>query len=169
MSTAVANTDTPETKINPNEAARFLRAFNECSREMQEIVLEMSEIISSEKSTLDEQMLAFDAMMQALFPGTSTDVLEGYRELMKQPEAIAAASGLKAEEKHFSDKVRTLMAQKDITQEQLAKAAGIGQPAVSNILNRRCRPQRRTVERFAELLGVNPMELWPEIVNQEGS
>jgi lambda repressor-like predicted transcriptional regulator len=129
---------------------------------MQENVIEMSDIISDKASTEDERIVAFDAMMEALFPGMATDVLEEYREQMSSPEAAEAAAQLRGEEKHFAQRVRELMLAKNVTQDQLAKEAGITQPAVSNILNRRCRPQRRTVERFAKILGVEPVELWPE-------
>lgn len=153
----------PESKINPSEAARFLRAFVECSREMQEIVLEMAAIVSEEHSTDDERLAAFDAMMEALFPGTSADILEVYHRGLKSPEAAQAAAELKAEERGFADRVRKLMLERNVTQEQLAQEIGIGQPAVSNILNRRCRPQRRTIVRFAEALKVQPEELWPNV------
>ena len=147
--------------INPLEVARFLTAFAECSREMQDIVLEMSTIISDEGSDDDERRVACDAMVQALFPGTAADVLEIYHERMHSPEARQVAAGLRAEEKSFAERVRKLMREKNVTQEQLAAAAGISQPAVSNILTRHCRPQRRTVMRFAEALGTTPQDLWP--------
>ena len=124
----------------------------------------MATIISDNESTPDEMTVAFDAMMEALFPGTTTEVLETYHGLIKSPEAAKAASELKAEEQSFTERVRNLMHEKNVTQEALAATAGIGQPAVSNILNRRCRPQRRTVVRFAEALGVSPQELWPDSV-----
>ena len=54
------------------------------------------------------------------------------------------------------------MKQRSITQEQLAEAIGVGQPAVSMLLSRTCRPRKRTVERIAVALGVEPSELWPE-------
>lgn len=154
--------NTPESQYNPFEAARLLQAFVECSREMQEVALEMSEIVGDESATEDERAVAFDAMMQALFPGTSTDVLEKYQQLMKSPSAAESAAALRTEERTFADRVRVEMKKKNVTQEQLAKAANISQPAVSNILNRRCRPQRKTVTRFAELLGLSPQDLWPE-------
>ncbi len=49
------------------------------------------------------------------------------------------------------------------TQNELAAKVGIGQPAVSMMLNRACRPQRKTVIRFAEVLEVAPQDLWPGI------
>lgn len=153
---------TTDVTFNPFEAARFLRAFIECSRDIQEVVLEMAAIVADETSTEDERQIACDAMIESLFPGTGADVLASYHEKLESPEAATAAKALKHEEHGFATRVRALMAEKNVTQEMLAKAAGIGQPAVSNILNRRCRPQRRTVVRFAEALGVAPEELWPE-------
>ena len=50
-----------------------------------------------------------------------------------------------------------------MTQEQLAAKIGVGQPAISNMLNRQCRPQRRTVKRLATALDVSPEDLWPGI------
>jgi transcriptional regulator with XRE-family HTH domain len=48
-----------------------------------------------------------------------------------------------------------------LTQEQLAEKIGVGQPAISMMLKRQCRPQKRTVQRLAEALGVAAEELWP--------
>ena len=159
---AMPNNENQENNVNPLEAARLLRAFVECSRETQDIVLEMSEIISDESSTTDERTLAFDAIMEALFPGTAADVLEKHHEKLASPEAAKAAASLKVEQRGFSDRVRALMTEKNLTQDQLAKAVGMGQPAVSNILNRRCRPQRRTIAKFADALGVKPDDLWKD-------
>ena len=70
---------------------------------------------------------------------------------------------LNEEEQSFSARLVAEMEKRQMTQEALAKAAGISQPAVSNIINRKCRPQHRTVLRFAEVLGVAPELLWPGI------
>jgi lambda repressor-like predicted transcriptional regulator len=151
-------------EINPSnalEAARFLQAFVECNRQTQESVLEMTSIITDPNSTDDERAMAGDAIVEALFPMLSVDVPEHYRHLIRDESAVSISRDIQAEEKQFADKVRVCMAQKGVTQETLAQRAGIGQPAVSNILNRRCRPQRRTVVKFAEALGVSPQELWP--------
>lgn len=48
-----------------------------------------------------------------------------------------------------------------MTQDQLAEKIGVGQPAISMMLKRQCRPQKRTVQRLAEALGVAAEELWP--------
>ncbi|MFM7038566.1 MAG: helix-turn-helix domain-containing protein [Planctomycetaceae bacterium] len=52
------------------------------------------------------------------------------------------------------------MEEKNMSQETLASLMGVSQPAISNMLNRRCRPQRRTIVRFAQALGVTEEELW---------
>jgi transcriptional regulator with XRE-family HTH domain len=59
------------------------------------------------------------------------------------------------------------MTKSGITQEELAKTVGIGQPAISNMLKRQCRPQKRTVERLAEALKLSPQDLWPNYVKTE--
>jgi lambda repressor-like predicted transcriptional regulator len=165
MPKTLTNCDAPDS-ANLFEIARFLRAFVECNRQMQDIVLEMVAIIESDDSTYEERTLACDAMMEALFPGTAADVLEEYHKRLALPEAVAVAESLRGEETGFAERVKKLMVAKNVTQSKLAEAAGIGQPAVSNILNRRCRPQRRTILRFAEALGVLPEELWPDFVKE---
>jgi transcriptional regulator with XRE-family HTH domain len=54
------------------------------------------------------------------------------------------------------------MERKNISQAELAKAIGVSQPAISLLLARKCRPQRRTVEKLAEALNVETRELWLE-------
>ncbi len=48
-----------------------------------------------------------------------------------------------------------------MSQVELAAAIGVGQPAISMMLSRNCRPQRRTVECIARALEVTPNDLWP--------
>ena len=147
---------------NPFETAKVLRAFVECSSTIQNIVLEMAAIIGDPESDDDDRSFAFDAMMEALFPGTAADVLESYHQKLRSPDFAAAAERLRTEHQSFADRLLAAMKQKDMTQEDLAKAAGVGQPAVSNMLTRGCRPQRRTIAKFAVALGMDPTELFPE-------
>jgi transcriptional regulator with XRE-family HTH domain len=67
------------------------------------------------------------------------------------------------QEASFAERLATLMEKKDVTQEQLGKRIGVGQSAIANLLNRNCRPQRKTVVRIADALGIAPQELWPQI------
>ena len=54
------------------------------------------------------------------------------------------------------------MRERRLTQADLAQRAGLSQPAISMMLARKYRPQRRTVRLLAQVLGVAESELWPE-------
>src|SRR5690242_20119616 len=66
------------------------------------------------------------------------------------------------EEAVFAERLRELMEAKGMTQAELADKLGIGQPAISMMLNRACRPQRKTVIDIAQALEVPPEDLWPD-------
>lgn len=76
--------------------------------------------------------------------------------------AIATAQ-VDSQETAFADRLRDLMALKCVTQEGLARRIGCSQPAISQMLNRKCRPQKTTILKLADALHVAPRELWPDI------
>ena len=123
-----------------------------------------------ESGELDADQRTATLLAEILFPNADEKGLPGLD--LAEAEAIAPSQNLEArevlsrmdeEEANFAKRLRQLMEAKGLTQAQLADAVGIGQPAVSMILNRSCRPQRKTVLRFAEALGVSPEHLWPGI------
>jgi DNA-binding XRE family transcriptional regulator len=61
----------------------------------------------------------------------------------------------------FAATLARLMAERQLTQAELAQSVGVGQSAISMLLKRRCRPQRRTLGKLAQALGVDVEELWP--------
>jgi lambda repressor-like predicted transcriptional regulator len=144
------------------ESAPFLMAFIECDPEIQQIVAEMAAIITDKNSTDDERIVAAEAIREALNPSLAADVLTQYNEIRKSPESRQSRHEICAEQATFAERLRAAMTERGLTQEQLAAAAGVGQPAVSNLLKRHCRPQRKTVVRFAEVLGISPSDLWPD-------
>ncbi|TVS20258.1 MAG: XRE family transcriptional regulator [Planctomycetaceae bacterium] len=77
-----------------------------------------------------------------------------------------AMDEMEREEEMFAQRLRAIMKEKGVTQTQLAESLKIGQSAISNMLHRQCRPQRRTVLRLAEALSVNPADLWPALQTQ---
>ncbi|MEX0727918.1 MAG: helix-turn-helix transcriptional regulator [Planctomycetaceae bacterium] len=83
--------------------------------------------------------------------------------IAKNPALDRFAGRLDMQESVFWHKVDEILKGKAITQTQLASRMGLTQPAVSQMLNRRCRPQRATIIKFAEALGVKPLELWPDL------
>jgi len=142
-------------------AASMIGAFMECSPTIQAVVLDMIAIINSDDSDPDDVDAALNTLIEALFHEKTAQICEQDEALFNSPQLKAAAEEIESEHAHFATRVRQLMEEKGVTQAQLAHEANITQPAVSNLLNRHARPQRRTVSRFAAALGVSPEELWP--------
>ncbi len=65
----------------------------------------------------------------------------------------------------FALALQAEMDRQGLTQDALAEKVGVGQSAISNMLLRQCRPQRRTIERFAEALRIPVESLWPGFKN----
>lgn len=143
-------------------AASLIGAYLECEPAIQEVIREMVAIVNADDSDPDDIDAALHTLQEALFPAFSSDICAADDRMLISPSFQDAARELDREEQAFADRVRQLMQQQGITQEQLARETGITQPAVSNILNRAARPQRRTVMRFATALGVAPSDLWPD-------
>jgi DNA-binding Xre family transcriptional regulator len=61
----------------------------------------------------------------------------------------------------FAARVARLLRRKGLDQRDLADALRVSEPAVSRILSGRHRPRRRTIERIAVALDVQPGELLP--------
>ncbi len=55
-------------KSQATQFATYLRAYQECTKDVQEIIDEMSVIISEEEATDDERSHAADVIVEALFP-----------------------------------------------------------------------------------------------------
>lgn len=146
---------------NAFNAAKFLRAYKECSKEIQLIVDEMIEIVADDSIDWDDRTHAVDVIIEALFPSLAADFVALDERDMQSAEAIAENEKLDREESLFADNLRELMEERGMTQQSLAELTGVNQPAISNMLNRNCRPQRGTVVRFAKALEVSPEDLWP--------
>ena len=150
-------------KHDVSQFATFLHAYQECSTEIQRIVDDMVQIIVSPDSTEDEREHATDAVIEALFPSLTVDAVSHFNNARHSPEFKAASDELDEQERHFAETVKRLLEERGLTQQGLADKTGVTQPAISNILTRQCRPQQRTVLRFAEALGVEPEQLWPSL------
>lgn len=76
-------------------------------------------------------------------------------------EQLTRLAQMEQEESVFAERLSRLMAEKQMTQAELARRIGVGQSAVSMLLSRKCRPQPRTLGKLAEALGVTVSEIWP--------
>ena len=70
---------------------------------------------------------------------------------------------MNTQEATFAQRLRELMETKRVSQQELAARARCSQPAISQMLNRACRPQKKTILKLAEALKVQPRDLWPDI------
>lgn len=163
---------TPEIeKLALLQATKFLRAYVECSDEIQAGIRKMLEILNDPSTDEDDRDMTLMTLADALFPnlqngkfGMDLEESEGFCPENSEESRIAVDE-MDREEETFAARLRIAMENKGITQEELAEKIGIGQPAISNMLNRQCRPQRRTVVRLADALGVTPGDLWPGFAN----
>jgi len=147
---------------------RVQSAFDECSEEIQDVVRDMADIFNSPESTEEEKNGALYTMVEAIFPSLATTVLETCEDIRKKPKPQEYNNRLKSQEEYFANKVREVMEGKNMTQEQLAERIGISQSAICNMLNRKCRPQKRTIEKVAGALDVEISDPWMDF-NVDGS
>jgi lambda repressor-like predicted transcriptional regulator len=149
-------------------ASPIILALEKCDPELRKEALELFSQVHA--GGLDEEQLLATAALLAdiLFPNADENGYPGLdleaaekSSVLVNPEAKSVLERMDREEAVFAERLRALMEAKGVTQAELAAKLGIGQPAVSMMLNRDCRPQRKTVCRFAEALGVSPEDLWP--------
>jgi DNA-binding phage protein len=153
-------------KLTLLQAAKFLLAYLECSDEIQAGIRSLLEILNDPNTDEDDRDSTLITLADALFPNPrdgklGMDLEESERlEAVSSEESRTALEEMDREEATFATRLRDIMQKEGMTQEELAVKVGIGQSAISNMLNRHCRPQRRTVVRLAQALCVAPDALW---------
>jgi lambda repressor-like predicted transcriptional regulator len=147
--------------------SKFLRAYLECSPGIQAGVRDMLDVLNDPNTDEDDREMTLFTLADALFPNPhegklGIDLAESERVgTSVSGETRQVLEELDRDEATFASRLRDAMTARRVTQEALAAKLGIGQPAISNMLNRQCRPQRKTVLRVADGLGVTAEELWP--------
>ena len=149
--------------------AHYFHAFLECDSSIQEVVRDMVEIITDPTVDPDDRELALSTLYAALFPARSPrDGFIGVDLEEEERQATGEEAEIQAEfdrqEGTFASRVEGLLRERCMTQAQLADAIGVKQPAIAMMLARRGRPQRRTVDKVAQALGVTPSQLWPGLI-----
>lgn len=150
---------------------RFLGALIECSDDVQQVVVSLLNVVKDPRTTPAERKRALMTIADALFLNPCEEDGQ-YGQDLAAPEPCAAAKSaplarevrkMNVQEDSFAVRLKELMTAKQISQQELAERIGCSQPAISQMLNRMCRPQKRTILRLAEALNVHPRELWPDI------
>lgn len=149
-------------------ASSIIRALQECDPKLREAALELFDQLQNDDLDPEQAYATTALITEILFPNADQDGIPGLdlEEAEKIAPAVDPAAGpllaeMDRQEKTFAERLRAAMARKGITQAELAAKVGIGQPAISMMLNRTCRPQRKTVQKIAAALGIGAEELWP--------
>lgn len=157
----MSNTPT-DTPIEPRD---MYVAF----RKVRQTVLCMLTVIENPTSTVQERQRACSTIRDAF---ESNDDPDRYGVNLARSEVNAAAryasvdhvaNELDSQEAAFAEKLRELMKARAMTQSELSSRVGCTQPAISQMLKRECRPQRKTILALANALNVDPRELWPDL------
>ena len=147
---------------------RFTRHGLECDPTIRADALELfADLRSGELD--DYQTVATENLLaEMLFPngddaGSPGLDLDEAEEMAKaqSPENAIAIDELDREEELFAVRLKEAMTSAGTTQATLAAKIGVGQPAISMMLSRNCRPQRSTVQKIADALSISPDTLWP--------
>ncbi|MBA4064864.1 MAG: XRE family transcriptional regulator [Isosphaera sp.] len=150
---------------------RFLGALVECSDEVQQVVVSLLSIVKDPDTAPADRNRALMTIADALaLNPCEEDGQYGQDLVASEPYGVARSASLarevrkmNAQEQTFAERLKELMATKQISQQELAERVGCSQPAISQMLTRKCRPQKKTILRLAEALSVLPRELWPDI------
>lgn len=150
-------------RVNAQFFADFFRAYMEATDEVQAVIRSMVEIVNDEEADEAEVFAALNTLAEALFPsyynGELGIDLEDLRTLSDAPKE--ALNEFDSRDAAFADRLREAMDDKNISQADLAQRIGVQQPAISMMLGRKCHPQRSTVQRLADALGIPSSQLWP--------
>jgi lambda repressor-like predicted transcriptional regulator len=154
---------------NVRTYAEIQHAFDECDSEIQAVVREMLGIVNDPEADEAEKGRAINTIVEAIFPGLGAELMQVEKSVRRSGDGLALRDRFAQEEQIFSDRLSSIMREKSLTQEVLAERAGVSQSAIANLLSRECRPQRRTIMKFAQALGVTPESLWPGIADEPTS
>lgn len=149
---------------------RFFGALAECSDAVQQVVDRLSVVVKNPQTTPVERQRALTTIANALFG--NADEKGAYGLDLTTPEAEAAAKHpllarkvqkLDTQQATFAQRLRDVMDAKRVSQLELAERIGCSQPAISQMLNRDCRPQKKTILKLAAALNVQAGDLWPDL------
>ena len=155
----------------------MIRLYMECSDEIQEVVRSMFAILNNPDVSAADKKRAASTITDALYPvpteghgryGVGLAQIERetatkHPDQSKHPQIASRLAQMDSQEATFADRLRDLLKKRNITQEELAKRINCTQSAISKMLTRNCRPQKKTILSLAEALDVAPTVLWPDL------
>jgi transcriptional regulator with XRE-family HTH domain len=149
---------------------RFLGALAERSDELEKVVFQMVGIVEDPHATPSQRHRSLATITDALFlnPHDGGQHDQDLAASETGSEAEFAGPGCDVQRTDcqvaaFADRLRELMTVTCVTQQELSNRVGCSQPAISQMLNRKSRPQKKTILRLTAALQVAPRELWPDL------
>jgi lambda repressor-like predicted transcriptional regulator len=146
--------------------AEVLPAYLEKSPVVQAVIRDLLDIVRDDKVRPEDRRWAEGALRDALFRDlgpapTGKGKVLSRQERRPSRELQDAHLQRESQEEAFATALGRLLQEKGISQAELARRVGVGPSAISMLLVRRRRPQRRTVEKLAQALDVDMDVLWP--------
>jgi DNA-binding XRE family transcriptional regulator len=148
----------------------FISALQECGEQLRTDAERLMAIVDDPNSLPGERGRAWNTLLDQfhLLPDdegrygmdlarSEAGAAERFPMLAREVEQMDSQEAL------FADRLRRIMKDKNITQQQMAERIECSQPAISQMLNRKCRPQRKTLDKIAAALSVDVLELWPDL------
>ncbi len=143
---------------------RFLGALAECDGEVEAMVFQMVSIVENPQATASDRDRALATIADVLrLNEDNDDAASRVSEAATFASQRRDVQNMNCQEAVFADRLRELMAVKCVTQEELSDRVGCSQPAISQMLNRKSRPQKKSILKLADALKVQPQELWPDM------
>lgn len=140
-------------QTSPEQQA-LIRRYLESDSGTQSVVRSMFAVLDSAYVTEEDRCRAVAAIADALDLGPQKVGGAGACNPVEPPDYQAAT---------FSQRLRNILEQKNITQEELAERMGCTQSAISKMLVRNARPHKKTIFKVAAALDVPPTDLWPDL------
>ena len=150
-------------------ATPIILALKGCDDELRAVAFDLFEQLASGELDAHQEGSTLALLAEMLYPNADPktghpglDLVEAEAIAREEhPEAGPILDAMDQQEATFAERLAVLMDERGLTQAELASAVGVGQPAISMMLNRSCRPQKKTVRKLATALGVAPEDLWP--------
>ena len=180
--------ETMELKDFPKDAFRailnidskqreLIHRYLECSDEVQSVVRSMFAVLEHSLTTSEDRQRAITTIADALFVNpleghgnygfdfltAKRDASRKHEQVERRPVVAARLDQLDSQESTFAHRLRKILDEKNVTQEELAERIDCTQSAISKMLSRDARPQRKTILKMAQALNVEPTDLWPNL------
>ena len=160
--------DLMDTLKSQSDGIKFIHAYMECTNDIQQLVKELIyDVILSDDSDADEKHMAIFSVADALFPNPykglhGMDLAESeFDAASRDPELAKIVADMNAEELSFSERLRSLMDEKGITQQSFVATVRLGSFAIPNIISRHGLPPRRSGQKIYQPFGVEQPAYFP--------